>query len=402
MSKSNQEQDIFSKIVLVNIGCGVWSGYKRTTDNDLLKMKANLPKGGVITKGGKMIFPTDLLTPFNNLKKEINRKLASVGVSALGGSARVIPSTQVDEIQNFITDSKHKFDNLLDDFVDAYDANLEKHINGIQEPIVREIVSGSTLDKIEAARRFRFTSDVFKIVPTVGDGEGLVSNLANKLFTEIATAAREAYEKSFQGKPRVGQRALNQIIAMRDKMAGLTMLDGENIQPLVNSIDEVLNKMPADGWIEGVNYSALIGLVMMLCEPEDMLKHAQKIQKGIDSTATSTQPAIVDDDLFADNDIVTDEASMNNESAEISEVALEQEAAEDIPAVEIIVAAEQTEPSKPKKVRQPKAAQPQLSLVENSATADNEPDQAKEPPLPLVTKVVVPPQIQQPQVAAFF
>lgn len=281
MSKS--KKDIFNQIVLVNVSNPIWSGYKRTTEGDLAKMNATLPGGGIITKGGKKIFPVDSFTPFNTLKKEISRKLISVGVSALGGSARVIPVEKSKEIQTFLDESKQKFDELLEDFASNYDEKLENHLSSIKEPVVREIVSNSALTKDQALSRFGFYTDVFKIVPK-GDGIGLVNNLASKLFAEVATAASEAYEKSFQGKPRVGQRALNQVVAIRNKMAGLSMLDGNNIQPIVDSIDKVLNKMPKDGWIESVNYDALIGLVSMLCDPEDMLKHAETIQKGIASS----------------------------------------------------------------------------------------------------------------------
>ena len=283
MSKSNN--DIFKSIVLVNVDNAIWSGYKRTTEGDLEKMNATLPGGGIITKGGKKIFPTESFTPFNSLKKEISRKLMSVGVSALGGSARVIPSTKLKEIQKFLDEGNKSFNALLAAFESYYDTSLVSHLESIEDPIVREIVERSTLTKEQAIGRFRFVTDVFKITPK-GDGVGLVNNLVNKLFNEVATAARDAYDKSFLGKPRVGQRALNQVVALRDKMAGLSMLDGKNIQPIVDSIDNVLKSMPDTGWIEGVNYSALIGLVSMLCDPEDMLSHAEKIQQGVASSIT--------------------------------------------------------------------------------------------------------------------
>ena len=290
MSKSHK--DIFKSIVLVNVNNPIWSGYKRTTDGDLAKMNATLPGDGIITKGGKKIFPTETLKPFNTLKKEISRKLMSVGVSALGGSSRVVPAAEVKDLEKFLDICEAKFKSLLADFEHTYDDVLAKHLDDIDEPIVREIVGNSTLKKGEAVTRFGFVTDIFNIVPK-GDGEGLVSNLANKLFNEISISAREAYEKSFLGKPRVAQRALNQVVAIRNKMAGLSMLDGNNIQAIVKSIDDVLESMPKDGWIEGVHYSALIGLVNMLCEPEDMLKHAEKVQQGIASSIPKAVQAVV-------------------------------------------------------------------------------------------------------------
>lgn len=304
MSKS--QKDIFKQIVLVNVDNAIWSGYKRTTDGDLAKMNATLPGNGIITKGGKKIFPTETLKPFNTLKKEISRKLTSVGVSALGGSSRVVPVSEMKDLEKFLDVCQVKYDSLLADFANDYDANLEKHINDIDLPVVREIVERSTLKKEEAVKRFRFLTDIFNIVPK-GDGEGLVNNLANKLFTEVSTTARDAYEKSFLGKPRVGQRALNQVVAIRNKMAGLSMLDGKNIQPIVDSIDNVLSSMPKDGWIDGVHYSALIGLVNMLCDPEDMLKHAEKVQQGIASSAPQAVPVVSVAAVVIDEPVVEEE-----------------------------------------------------------------------------------------------
>lgn len=329
MSKS--QKDIFKQIVLVNVDNAIWSGYKRTTDGDLAKMNATLPGNGIITKGGKKIFPTETLKPFNTLKKEISRKLTSVGVSALGGSSRVVPVSEMKDLEKFLDVCQVKYDSLLADFANDYDANLEKHINDIDLPVVREIVERSTLKKEEAVKRFRFLTDIFNIVPK-GDGEGLVNNLANKLFTEVSTTARDAYEKSFLGKPRVGQRALNQVVAIRNKMAGLSMLDGKNIQPIVDSIDNVLSSMPKDGWIDGVHYSALIGLVNMLCDPEDMLKHAEKVQQGIASSApqavpvVSVAPVVIDEPVVEEETVAEVQAPIQPELILVSpEVEMKQE-----------------------------------------------------------------------------
>jgi hypothetical protein len=394
MSKS--KQDIFKEIVLVNVDNAIWSGYKRTTEGDLVKMNATLPGGGIITKGGKKIYPTDTFTPFNSLKKEISRKLMSVGVSALGGSSRVIPNNQMQDVQAFLDESRQRFNSLLADFEAGYDANLEKHLNDITDPVVREIVERSTLSKAEAVKRFRFVTDVFNIVPQ-GEGDGLVNNLVNKLFNEVSTAARDAYEKSFLGKPRVGQRALNQVVAIRNKMAGLSVLDGQNIQPIVDTIDGTLNSMPTEGWIEGVNYSALIGLVNMLCEPEDMLKHAEKIQQGLASSiapvvsATASEPVVP---------VV----------AEVEEV-ISQPEPQPVVAEEVVEVAPQPKPKlaavAPKAIKaepvveneEVKSPSPQLTLIDTAEAKEVEAEK-EDKPLPLVNTVPAPKPVKK--AAAFF
>lgn len=383
MSKSNR--DIFQEIVLVNVDNAIWSGYKRTTDGDLAKMNATLPGDGIITKGGKKIFPTETLKPFNTLKKEISRKLTSVGVSALGGSSRVVPVSEMKDLEKFLEVCRAKYNSLIADFANDYDVNLAKHLESIDEPVVREIVTRSTLKKDDAVKRFRFLTDIFNIVPK-GDGEGLVNNLANKLFNEISTSARDAYEKSFLGKPRVGQRALNQVVGIRNKLAGLSMLDGKNIQPIVDSIDDVLNSMPKDGWIEGVNYSALIGLVSMLCEPEDMLKHAEKIQQGIASSIPTVVATTVTATPIA--------SEQTNEVETVVEAVIEAKVTEQVllplePVAEVI---KESTPI----VETPK--KPILQVIDTVAKEDviNKED---EPMLPIVTSVPVAPV---KRAAAFF
>jgi hypothetical protein len=381
---STNQQEIFDKIVLVNVDNAIWSGYKRTTDGDLAKMNASLPGDGIITKGGKKIFPTETLKPFNTLKKEISRKLMSVGVSALGGSSRVVPVSEVKDLEKFLATCEAKYNSLLADFANDYDVNLSNHLNAIKTPVVREIVERSVLKVDEAVGRFRFLTDIFTIVPK-GDGEGLVNNLANKLFTEVSTAARDAYEKSFQGKPRVGQRALNQVVAIRNKMAGLSMLDGKNIQPIIDSINDVLGSMPDDGWIEGVHYSALIGLVNMLCDPEDMLKHAEKVQQGIASSAPKAAQPI--QETLAINEVVET----------IKPVTVEAKAVQaTLTLVETPVVAKQED-----FLQENTSAEPLLQVVDKESVQDIT---KADKPLPIVTSVTTPvtKPVAKPQKAAAF
>lgn len=294
---ANHTKEILKKIVLVNVECGIWSGYKRTSDSDLNKMGTKIPPGGIITKGGKQIFPREPLKGFTSLKKEISRKLTSMGVAVLGGSARAIPADSMKDVEKYLTKAEAKYMGLIASFAASYDANLRAHLNEITDPVVREVVANSTLNQSDAVGRFRFMWDIFKVDPQRGSGNGLVSNLSEKLFTEIGQAASEIYTKSFLGKPRVGTRALNQIVALRDKMAGLSMLDGQTIQPVVDQMDAVLNRMPKNGWIENVEYSALVGLVKMLSDPESMLAHAAKINAGTAATtAKVAQPQAVTTD----------------------------------------------------------------------------------------------------------
>lgn len=274
---TSRTKEILNKIVLVNVDMTIWSGYKRTSEADLSKMGTKIPPGGVITKGGKQIFPRDPLKDFHSLKKEISRKLTSLGVAVLGGSARAIPVEKMKEVEKYLEAAERKHSGLINAFETNYDNALAQHLTSIPDPVVNEVVRASIISKSDAVGRMGFGWDIFKVNPQRGKGDGLVSNLSNKLFSEVAQAANEIYTKSFMGKERVGTRALNQIVALRDKMAGLMVLDGESIKPVVDHMDKVLSQMPQNGWVENVNYSALLGLLSMISDTEKMVAHANQI-----------------------------------------------------------------------------------------------------------------------------
>lgn len=277
---TSRTKEILNKIVLVNVEMPIWSGYKRTTETDLSKMGTKMPPGGVITKGGKQIFPRDPLKDFHALKKEISRKLTSLGVAVLGGSARAIPVEKMKDVEKYLEAAERKHKGLIASFEANYDNALAQHLASIPDPIVNEVVRNSIITKADAVDRMGFGWDIFKVNPQRGKGDGLVSNLSNKLFAEVAQAANDIQAKSFLGKERVGTRALNQIVALRDKMAGLMVLDGESIKPVVDHMDTVLDQMPKSGWVENVNYSALLGLLSMISDPEKMVAHAHRINSN--------------------------------------------------------------------------------------------------------------------------
>jgi hypothetical protein len=316
---TSRTKEILSKIVLVNVDMPIWSGYKRTTEADLNKMGTKIPPGGVITKGGKQIFPREPLRDFHALKKDISRKLASFGVAVLGGSARAIPVEKMKEVEKYLELAERRHQNLMNTFENGYDSELSNHLAAITDSVVREVVTNSTLPKQDAVSRFGFAWDIFKVNPQRGKGDGLVSNLSTKLFSEVAQAASEIYTKSFEGKPRVGTRALNQIVALRDKMAGLMVLDDQSIKPVVDHMDSVLNQMPKSGWIENVNYSALLGLLSMISDPDKMLAHAGKINaSNAAAAAVGYQPSTSTPAQAAVEEVKTEETPVEMPKVDIA------------------------------------------------------------------------------------
>lgn len=278
------------KVALVNVDLSIWSAYKRTSDTELAKIGASLPKDSPLTKGGKKIFPTEFLAEFGNIRKEISRKLSTIGVAAMGGSARAVPESQVDDINAYMEDIKVRFNKALVDFDLHYDVRMKDYLDSLKDTNVRSIIEASKLDRQEATSKFGINWQVFKIVPAGNADESsksLVIGMANTLLDEVAEAAKKIFESSFMGKPKVTQKALRQVVSLRDKMAGLNFLDPANIDAIVKSIDETLAPLPPSGWIEGADLDLLTSVIFKLSNADMMLQHAKLISEGL-----TTQEAI--------------------------------------------------------------------------------------------------------------
>jgi len=271
------------KVALVNVDLNVWSGYKRTTELELISVGAALPKGSPLTNGGKKIFPTEFLAEFSQIRKEISRKLASYGVAALGGSARAVPETIIDEVNDYLEAARDRFIVAKADFERNYDSRISDYLQSIADPKVRDIIERAKLERDDAVGKFGMKWQVFKIVPA-GDEEqsskSLVDGMASSLFEEVAKSAKDIYLKSFHGKSRVTQKSLNQVRMLRNKMEGLKFLDEANIEPIIKSIDETLSSLPKDGWLDKLHLALLTGVIKQLSDPELMLEHAKLIAAG--------------------------------------------------------------------------------------------------------------------------
>lgn len=337
--------EALEKVALVNVDLSIWAGYKRTTENELAKIGASLPKDSPLTKGGKKIFPTEFLAEFGSIRKEVSRKLSTIGVAAMGGSARAVPEGAIDDINSYMNDIKVRFNQALVEFDQHYDVRMKNYLDSLSDPNVRGIIDASKLERKDATSKFGMNWQIFKIVPAGNADESsksLVSGMANTLLQEVADAAKKIFENSFMGKPKVTQKALHQVEALRDKMAGLNFLDPTNIDSIVKSIDETLATLPASGWIDGADLNLLTSVIFKLSNPDLILQHAKLISEGLSTqeairksssvadvaissaqTASETpvQPVDANENLFVDQDeLVTVESQFTAETPSVDEV----------------------------------------------------------------------------------
>lgn len=276
--------EITDKIVLVALKFSIFSGYKRSSLEDIAEAGGTLPDTDVLTRGGKRIFPREHLAPFGTLKKEILRHFWKTGVRALGGAVWATPADKVPEMEAYLNDKEKAFRKLLDNLDANYDMWMAEYEQ--ENASCAGIIHASALSREDAVRRFGYGYDLFKISPAgTGGGsvESMAKGLASQLFTEVAQAASEVMTKSMAGKDKAGQKSLHQIKACQSKMAALGFID-PSVASAASAVAHVLAGLPQTGYIENTPgndcFSRLHRLVDLMTIPTKFEEAGKRIADG--------------------------------------------------------------------------------------------------------------------------
>lgn len=129
-----------------------------------------------------------------------------------------------------------------------------------------------------------------------------VQGLHGQLFQEIADTSEELLLKSFSGKDKVGQKAVNCIRRIHEKLLSLAFLD-PTVLALADHVHAKLAQFPTKGDVEG----QLQELVSLLTNLSDETKIAKLIQL-FDSAQTGVQvdQSLIEDETaaLADQEVV--------------------------------------------------------------------------------------------------
>ncbi|WP_052465111.1 DUF3150 domain-containing protein [Geoalkalibacter subterraneus] len=264
------QQKVLEKVICVFLDVHLWTGRKKLRPEDLKVTAGEIPPDKLASLGSKKICDHSELSVFSSLKKRAERECEKVGVRFLGGYA--VPEDQAENLATELASIQGEFEVAKKKFVGQYDQAIEAWIadNGEWGSIIRGAVEPVSTVK----RQLRFAYQAFKIASAGDDCGSLNSGLDNKvgslgdrLIFEVSRDAERAWENSFRGKDRVTQKALRPIRALIEKLKGLSFLDGK-IGRLVTRLETGLAALPQNGPIEGQDLNALVGLVLMLADPE--------------------------------------------------------------------------------------------------------------------------------------
>mgnify|MGYP001827910756 CR=1 FL=1 len=278
---------ILDRLVAVNLDVRIWSGRKKLTAEDLA-LGDEVPPEDLVSLGSKRICDPERIRVFHRLKKQAERVCLTGGTRFLGGFA--IPEDRAEAVAAELDALGERFRTERSAFVAGYVDAIEDWI--AQHPRWQAALRRAVEPAATVESRLAFGYQLFRVVPaeSAGNLAEEVGSLGDTLFGEVARMAREL-DQSFIGKQALSQRALSTFRRIREKLACLAFVD-YRVQPVLDSLDEWLARVPAKGPVEGTLFSEGFGLMLLVSDPGRMSDHGAgllALQELI--PAAETEPA---------------------------------------------------------------------------------------------------------------
>lgn len=270
----NTIRTVMGKVTIIILTVNVWSGRKHLKAEDIGLREGEIPPEALISLGSKKIYDPEALAAFQRLKKRAERACLKLGTRFIGGFA--IPHEHVVAVIEELETIRKEYAEMLGEFLDNYEATLEEWLQGLPPDLLRyrEVIRSAAEPREVVAGRFGFRFDPVIVQPAdvPGDLEHTVRGLGDGVFSEVAQIAREL-EASFTGKAKLTRRALGTFARVRDKLATLSFVD-PRIDPIVDTIDDWVGRLPKTGPIDGGLFNEGFGLAALLADPQKMHAHA--------------------------------------------------------------------------------------------------------------------------------
>ena len=305
---SHSAEMILDQIDVVKLDINLWTSSKKLRPEDLvLADGSKLPPEDLAYLGTKKTVDPDKLKEFNRIKKEAERICLHSGTRFLGGFAN--PRIEIPRITQELDTLSKTFYEAKDQFIASYNMDTEAWIARHAEfgDAIRRAIE--PVDSVAAKLRFDYV--IFRVTspqPDIALPEATAAadslnrrtnSMSDQLFHEIAQEANQLIDRSFVGKDTVTGRTLNTFRRIRDKLDSLGFLD-HRCMPVVDKIDQVLGALPKKGPYNGVAFSSLFTLGMLLSDPGKIKRHGSGLLQ-LDSLSAMDEEI---DDAVANGQIV--------------------------------------------------------------------------------------------------
>lgn len=276
---------IADQLVFVNLDITCWSGKKTLTPEDLGLDRNQLPPDTLVSLGDKQLIDPAALRKFTTLRSSARRHCLAVGTRFMGGYAA--PAAKAQTLLQKLGELEQSYNAARSAFLSNYDDQLAIWA-AQQPPQWQKLIRDALVPAEYVGGRLKFAVQAVRFEapdPQVVDHPGLsdaIAGLGGQVFHEIAQLAREALEKSFQGKGEVTRKALNPFKAIRDKLDGLSFMDGR-FQAVIREIDRLLMAVPAKPPIAGIPLDQLRQFLCLASQPAGLRAFAENAGMAVEA-----------------------------------------------------------------------------------------------------------------------
>lgn len=281
--------DLLQKLVCVSLDIHIWSGQKKLQAADLNLTAGEIPPEKLASLGIKKICDPSLLKPFQALRRRAERICEVSGIRFLGGFA--IPEEKAEAVGAELDKVIAEFEAEKSRFLKNYQQSVSDWMSNIPDRW-RSMVAQAIESPEYVADRLSFAFQTYQVQGVEGLNAGLeqsVHGLGGQLFQEIAQAAKQTWEASFRGKTQVSQKALRPIRSTLEKAKGLAFLEG-SLVPVIAGIEAELAGLPKCGYLEGLDFHTLVGILNTLTNldgitlPDEIDQDEQEAQDEMETS----------------------------------------------------------------------------------------------------------------------
>lgn len=257
------------KLMVVILDFRQWSGTTVLRESDIkVGTDGKLPPKAVIAQlGQKNILDPKLLDRFGTIKARAVRFLSDNGVGFLGGYA--VPIDKAAEVVTVLDGFVEEYENAKADFMKSYDTLVDDWIR--QNPEFAEELRAAKKSRAEVDQKICAAYTAVRVQPIeekdrVDRFNQDVDSLAERLLRSVAQTAGKLSLGSFDKNGRsTAIRPVPTLRKISSKLKGLSFLD-EGVEPIIEMIDALLAKIPADGRIVGPLFWETQAVVSVLAD----------------------------------------------------------------------------------------------------------------------------------------
>ena len=247
----------------------------RKAEETLAGIKLSKEDKEVISIGLKSIFDKKALNPIVKLREQTKAVCLRYGTKFMGGY--LVPENRAQWVSDELEKIRIEFYASVNVFLSEYPTLVDQWVE--KYPALESIIRAKAPHVNYVKTRFEYHVTLFRVERPSDESlskglEKTTGRLSQSVFSDVADTATKILNGMLDkktGKGTATQSNVNNIVAIRDKIDGLSFLD-KSFKPLVTYINGIVSTLPQKGSFDGENYTKVFTFLSAI-KDEDAIKN---------------------------------------------------------------------------------------------------------------------------------